>query len=266
MRCPSLMKSMFGTVMNKYLKNLNRIEFVVTLACTGRCRHCSEGEHRNSGESIDKDAAVTALRRVAECYPIETIMTFGGEPLLCPETVFAIHSAAKELGIPKRQIITNGFFSKNQEKIRLVAKSLAKSGVNDIMLSVDAFHQETIPLEYVKIFAEAVKNTDIRIRTHPAWLVSPDADNHYNAKTREILAEFCNLGIEPSDGNVIFPSGNAIKYLGEYFDPENEIVNPYIEDEYDVRSLSFSENGDILCGNIYKQDISEIILSYDPYK
>lgn len=36
--------------MNKYIKNLNRIEFVVTMACTGRCIHCSEGEHKSGGE------------------------------------------------------------------------------------------------------------------------------------------------------------------------------------------------------------------------
>lgn len=252
--------------MNKYLKNLNRIEYVITLACTGRCKHCSEGDHRNSGESIDKDAAVDALSKVAKIYPIETVMTFGGEPLLCPETVFAIHSAAMELGIPKRQIITNGFFSKKPEKIRAVASGLAACGVNDLLLSVDAFHQETIPLEPVMIFAEAVRDSGVLIRTQPAWLVSPDADNHYNAGTREILAEFSALGIEPNDGNVIFPSGNAIKYLGEYFDPDNPISDPYVEDGRDVRSLSFSENGDVLGGNIYKNDIIEIISSYDPNK
>jgi len=30
-------------VKNQYLKNPNKIEFVVTYACTGHCKHCSEG-------------------------------------------------------------------------------------------------------------------------------------------------------------------------------------------------------------------------------
>ena len=48
--------------MNEYVKNPNRIEFVVTTACTGRCKHCSEGEHIGKGraEHIDADAAVEA--------------------------------------------------------------------------------------------------------------------------------------------------------------------------------------------------------------
>ncbi len=39
--------------MNEYVKNLNRIEFVVTMACTGRCKHCSEGEHISCTGHID---------------------------------------------------------------------------------------------------------------------------------------------------------------------------------------------------------------------
>ena len=55
-------------------------------------------------------------------------MSFGGEPLLFPETVYAIHKAALETGIPKRQLITNGFFSKDSTRIKTVARNLAKCG------------------------------------------------------------------------------------------------------------------------------------------
>ena len=136
--------------MNKYLKNLNRIEFVVTSACTGRCKHCSQGEH-NSNDNLDKDIAADAVRKIAEKYNIDSVMSFGGEPLLCPETVFAVHKAATEMDIPRRQLITNGYFSTNEAKIRDVAVQLAQCGVNDILLSVDAFHQETIPESVVLI-------------------------------------------------------------------------------------------------------------------
>ena len=86
--------------MNNYLKNLNRIEFVVTTDCTGRCKHCSQGEH-NSSVNIDKVLAADAVRKIAENYAITSVMTFGGEPLLCCETVCEIHKAAREMNIPK---------------------------------------------------------------------------------------------------------------------------------------------------------------------
>ncbi len=249
--------------MNKHLKNLNRIEFVVTTACTGKCKHCSQGENRSS-DRINKDLASDAVRKIAKEYKIESVMTFGGEPLLCHETVCEIHKAAREMNIPQRQLITNGYFNKNSDSIKYVARKIIESGVNEILLSVDAFHQETIPLEYVKAFAVAVNTPDVKLQVHPAWLVSADDDNPYNNETQKILAEFNQMGIETSEGNIIFPSGNALKYLGEYFDQSKEIKNPYQEDPTDIRAICFSANGDILGSNICKRDISEILLSYSP--
>ena len=132
--------------MNEYLKNVNRIEFVVTMACTGRCKHCSEGEHIGCTEHIDGDMATKAIKDICANYKIESLMTFGGEPLLYPEDVCKIHRAAKEAGIPQRDMITNGYFSKDKKRIAEVAHMLAESGVNYILLSVDAFHQETFRL------------------------------------------------------------------------------------------------------------------------
>ena len=247
--------------MNKYLKNLNKVEFVVTYACTGNCKHCSEGDHTSCGERIDPQIAADAVRKIAAEYDIRTVMTFGGEPLLYTDTVYAVMSAAKELNIPCRQIITNGYFSKNTEKIREVAQSLAKCGVNDLLLSVDAFHQETIPLDVVKIFAKEAKKRGIPIRLQPAWLVSPTDDNPYNRETVRILNSFSGMNIPDGAGNIIFPEGNARKYLAEYF-TDRVPENPYAENPSDVRCVSFSPNGDVLGGNVYKKDIMEIIRNY----
>jgi pyruvate-formate lyase-activating enzyme len=164
--------------MNPYIQNLNRLEFLVTFACTGRCKHCSEGDHIGAGEHINGIAAAKMVRNAAGEYGIKSIMTFGGEPLLFPEEVFMIHAAARDAGIAERQLITNGFFSRDIDKIKHIAGSLAASGVNNTLLSVDAFHQETIPIEPVMAFATAVQATGIKkFRVHPAWLVGEDDDN-----------------------------------------------------------------------------------------
>ena len=249
--------------MNEYVRNLNRIEFVVTLACTGRCKHCQEGDHASSAVHMDAEVAARAVRTVCERYPIRTVMTFGGEPLLYPETVCAVHEAAAQMGVPGRQIITNGYFSRDADRIETVARRLKASGVNELLLSVDAFHQETIPLEPVKTFARSVLDAEIPMRLSPAWLVSREDDNPYNRRTRAILMEFEPLGIPVGGGNVVFPSGNALKYLGEYFGDATPF-NPYEEDPRDVRSLSFDPDGSVLHGNVYRQDILDIIEAYRP--
>ena len=249
--------------MNPYLKNLKKIEFVITYACTGRCKHCSEGDHFACGEHIAPDVAADAVKKIAEAYPIQTVMAFGGEPLLYPESVYPIMQAATDSGIPKRQVITNGYFSKNPTYITKVVEQLCKVGVNDLLLSVDAFHQETIPLEPVVMFAMEAKRVGLPIRTQPAWLVARDADNPYNRKTKELLSEFRVLGIEENEGNIIFPEGNARKYLSEYFS-DSVAENPYVEDPFDVRCISFDSNGDVFEENIYETDIMEIIAKYKP--
>ena len=249
--------------MNRYLKNLEKIEFVVTYACTGRCKHCSEGDHKSCGTHIDPAVAADAIKKIASGYAIKTVMTFGGEPLLYPDAVYEVMKAAKGLDIPRRQVITNGYFSKDAAKIAEVASRLAECGVNDLLLSADAFHQEYIPIDPVKIFAEEAKNAGVPIRIQPAWLVSKDDENPYNQKTREILAEFSALGIAENDGNVIFPEGNALKYLSEYF-RDTLPENPYIEDPEDVRCISFDPDGAVLGGNVYEKDIMEIIEKYKP--
>ena len=248
---------------NQYLKNLSKIEFVVTYACTGKCKHCSEGEHTSCGEHIRPEIAADAVRKIAAEYDIKTVMAFGGEPLLYPEVVYAVMTAAKELDITKRQIITNGYFSKDVDKIREVAEKLAECGVNDLLLSVDAFHQETIPLHVVKQFATEAKEYGIPIRLQPAWLVNATDDNPYNRKTREILDSFADLDIQENEGNIIFPEGNALKYLTEYF-TDTFPENPYVEDPHDVRCVSFEPNGNILGENVYERDIMEIIWGYAP--
>jgi hypothetical protein len=135
--------------------------------------------------------------------------------------------------------------------------------VNDLLLSVDAFHQETIPLDTVKAFAAQAKRYGIPMRLSRAWLVSRTDDNPYNRKTREILASFADMDIPTGEGNIVFPEGNALKYLSEYF-TDVRPVNPYEEDPRDVRCISFSPNGDVLGGNVYREGVMEIIENYTP--
>lgn len=258
--------------------HLDRIEFVITDACTGRCKHCGNGERKGHGPGIDAMAAMQAVRALARGHNIESVMTFGGEPLLYAETVCKIHAEARACGIPERQLITNGCFSRDENKINEVAEALCASGVNDILLSVDCFHQEFIPIEPVLSFARALlRHGAPRFRVHPAWVVNEENDNPYNAETKRILKRFTDMGIESSRGNNIFPNGNAQRYLAAYFDPPGEIdlslpcgSLPYTQRLDDVRCVCINPNGDVrLCsvgvGNIYQCGAQEIVEGYDPY-
>lgn len=249
--------------MNACLRNLEKIEFVLTYACTGRCKHCSEGDHEGCTERIDARSAAEAVRKISTDYEIKTVMVFGGEPLLHPEAVEAIMLAARDMNVPRRQVITNGYFSSDKERIRRTAEMLSACGVNDLLLSVDAFHQETIPLDVVRCFATAAKECSVPMRLQPAWLVAKDNDNPYNRRTREILDELADLGLTVGEGNVVFPEGNALKYLGEYFTLDQP-ENPYREDPCDVKCVSIEPDGTVFAKNLYREDIMKILDGYAP--
>jgi len=248
---------------NPFLRHVKKAEFVVTYACTGRCRHCSEGDHPEKGDSIDPTAAADAITAIASMYPLKTVMAFGGEPLLYPHAVYTIMEAARHMGVPHRQVITNGYFSKNTDRIREVSFSLAQCGVNDLLLSADAFHQETIPLETVKTFAIEAREAALPIRIQPAWLVSREADNPFNRQTRAILEEFRSLGFSESEGNIVFPEGNARVFLAEYL-ADSPAVNPYEEDLRNLTCISFEPNGDVLGQNLYQKSMADILKDYAP--
>lgn len=128
---------------------------------------------------------------------------------------------------------------------------------------MDAFHQETISLDVVKMFAVEAKKCGIPIRLSPVWLARVTDDNPYNRTTREILDSFADMELSVGEGNVIFPEGNALKYLAGYFTDELP-KSPYAEDPRDVRCVSFEPNGDILGANVYEFDIMKIIKDYVP--
>ena len=233
--------------------NITRVEFIVTFACTGRCKHCSVGEKEDKSEHIEYARMAGMLTRLKSAYPIESVMCFGGEPLLYPDEVCSIFEEAQAAGIPMRQLITNGFFSRNPEEIAATAEK-PNQCATQILLSVDAFHQETIPLEPVQIFAKHAKY----LKLHPAWLVSPEDGNPWNMRTREVLTQFGDLPV--SNGNIIFPRGNALKYLTEYFLGEIPQESPYDH----LPCLSILPNGNVsfdqeIIGNAYRDDILKLM-------
>lgn len=193
---------------NPYLKNVKRIEFSVTHRCRSRCAHCSLGPDRLAG-ALSPEEAVAALEAVDRACALESVLTFGGEPLLCVPTVCAVHQRAEALGIPRRQLITSGCFTHDKALREHTADRLEASSVNEILLSVDAFHTEHLPLAEQYAFARALCEAGLGSVTalHPAWLKGPESRDPYDAKTRACLSRFEPLRLPVGAGNRVFPGG-----------------------------------------------------------
>ena len=265
--------------MNSYLK-IRRIEFLVTYLCNGKCVHCYATKYREGlPKHIDKTLAIDIVKKVSKNYDVESVMTFGGEPLLFPEIVYSIHKEATQSGIPKREIITNGYWSKDMEKIRRIARNLAECGVNDVHVSVDAFHQEHIPLKIVRKVVEACLEVGIEdIAWNPCWVISQEDDNMYNRKTKSVLKELNDLPVRLSKGNILEPKGLSLINLSVFL-PQKEKIPvgecgdiPFTEPLDSLTSISIEPDGrvavcyDFHIGNAHKKDILDILENYNPYK
>ena len=262
--------------LSKYM-DIKRIEFIITWQCGGHCRHCQIGDDinkRGSHRHVLSAYATDAVKKIATVYKIGSVMTFGGEPLYYPDVTAAIHQMATECGVQTRQLITNGYFTNSVAESGRVANALADAGVNSLLLSVDAFHQEHISIEPVYRFAQDIIRAKIPGAVlYPSWLVSAAHQNPYNAKTKEILEKFCHLPIKIGghENQVVF-LGHAANLLREYYQqttvslpkhPCSELLN--------VTNISIVPNGDVMVcgfmiGNIYKEDVLEIITRYNPYE
>jgi|SRR5271157_3358582 len=267
--------------MSRYL-TVNRLEFIITCLCNSNCRHCQTGgdeRRKKLPNHIDKDLAVEVVRKVGERYKPKSIMTFGGEPMLYPDVVYAIHSAAVREEIPARQVITNGFWSGKRNETLQIAENLSKAGINDVGISVDCFHEEFIPLERVREAAQALLKAGVQhIEWNPCWVISEDDNNAYNSRTKAILKKLQDLPVEIGEGNVVRPGGRATANLKEFLPkktlmPEGKCGEmPYMEKLDSVKGICLEPDGRIaVCnefyiGNASEIDVIELLERYDPYK
>ena len=260
---------------------MHRLEFSVTYRCNAHCKHCQVGQDKRTSQpaAIDGELAAQIVHRVASVYPLRSLMTFGGEPLLFPDVVCAIHAAAAQEGIPHRSIITNAGAPRSRAAFQEVACRLAKSGVNAAWISVDAFHQEHIRLEVVERNVRALAAAGIdELVWNPCWVVSQQHDNPWNRRTRDILAALAHLPAKEDAGNVVQPQGYAQSWLADYLPAKVSMPAgtcgdmPYTGLLDDVGSISVEPDGgisvcsDLIIGNAARQDVVEILTSYDPHR
>ncbi|MBN1580087.1 MAG: radical SAM protein [Anaerolineae bacterium] len=260
--------------------DLDRLEFAVTYRCNSHCKHCQVGQalRRSRSTSLDAALAVQIVRQVASTYNVRSVMCWGGEPLFYPDVVCAIHRTAMENGIAHRSVITNAGVPGSEAASRQVAGRLAESGVNSVYISVDAFHQEHVPLETVERNARALVDAGIdEVAWNPCWVVSREHDNAWNQRTREILQALSHLPVREDEGNIVQPSGNALTWLAPYLPSKQPMPAgscedvPYGSRLDEMSCISIEPDGGIsICydwtiGNATQENVLEILERYDPY-
>ena len=254
--------------------DLRRLEFTLTTKCDSRCIHCQADLSPSRTSVMKVEDAHDYLAEATSVSKLESFMVFGGEPMLYPDRVIAIFEKALQLQIPRIDMITNGTWGKDEKQAEKLARRLKMAGLTNLDISVDAFHQQYIPIEYPRNAGLASSKARIdRVIWNATVVESIDAENEYDKKTRQILKTLEPTGIEPFI-HKIFPAGRALKNLRQYFkqeslhgpcegDPilENPLTNP--------KSICIHPSGSVeACwflsiGNAKQVPLGRLISNYD---
>lgn len=198
---------------------LKRLEFTLTRKCNSQCIHCqADASPLRKGAMQVKDAH-DYLAEATAVSDLESFMIFGGEPMLYPKRTTAIFNKARQFGIPKIDMITNGVWGKNKATAEELARKLKAAGLNRVNISVDTFHIQYMPLEYPMNAALALLKAGIEdIKWNVALIESINATNKYDKKTAQILKTLQPIGIEAHTFKIV-PAGRATQNLRQYFQP-----------------------------------------------
>lgn len=171
-------------------------------------------------------------------------------------------------------MLTNGFWGRNEKEAEELANKLKNSGLNCLGISVDAFHQQHIPIEHPRNAAAAAVSAGIeQVAWNVAVLDALDGGNKYDRKTARILKILEPLGIEAHIHRVL-PVGRAAKNLWRDFKRE-PLEGPCTSDPIlgndltNIQSITVEPSGEVdVCwgltiGNAKEKPLSQIVRQYN---
>ncbi|MFW9878816.1 MAG: radical SAM protein [Candidatus Thorarchaeota archaeon] len=169
--------------------------------CTNECKHCAlYGSPNQNNCLIELEDVKKYLKNITSNYLINEIGFFGGEPLLHFNLLVNLIEEVKRYDIPKIGLPTNGYWGKDEKIAKKYALRLREAGLNQIGFSVDAFHQEFISLDTVRVAIKAAYEAGIEwIGLVAQNLGSKDEKNVFNEQTKKITDalskefEFCQV-------------------------------------------------------------------------
>ena len=118
--------------------------------CNAKCRSCLWGEALNHGPRMSVEEACSWVDQAYSLGGLMLVGFSGGEAFLYLKEMKAIAGyVAGKYGLPS-VAATNAFWATTPEKAETLLRSLYSLGLRQLLISVDDFHQEWIPLERVK--------------------------------------------------------------------------------------------------------------------
>jgi len=120
---------------------------ITNYVCTAECRHCMFFSSPSCPKKYITPETADHLSGVLERAGTSSVHIGGGEPFMNFPVLCDLIKALNRHGIGVDYIETNAFWAKDDRVIRERLSALRDLGVTTVMVSVDPFHIEFVPLE-----------------------------------------------------------------------------------------------------------------------
>lgn len=128
------------------MKNLLYSGIMTNYACTASCRHCMFCSSPHAGKDFLTPEAGERICEMLSRSGVRSLHIGGGEPFMRMDVLTNLLSAMRGHGIETDYIETNAFWMTGEEEARRRLEAVRALGVNCIMVSIDPFHVEYVPL------------------------------------------------------------------------------------------------------------------------
>lgn len=252
------------------MQQLNAVGFVLSLKCNLRCRHCCVEAGVDRTEEMNVEDVFRWLDETKAAKDITDIGFTGGEPFLYKDLTKVVQRARKLF--PRVTIMTNGFWAKDLKTAKEVLFPLASAGLTKLAISADKFHQEVIPLEYVKNAIAASRYYDLQLKINS--LIGSDSsitvnDLHNYRKAYIVNYPIHRAGRAMKDSSLSFESLDPGSFESMYC---TESIIPTVFPDgkvYYCDAISFRVREGphpMLLGNAHELPLSDILkqIRHDP--
>jgi len=251
---------------------IRSLGLLLTYKCNAKCQHCAYACGPKFKGKMEVKDAENYIEQVKD--DLEVVCISGGEPSIYYDTLVKVVESATRVGISSIWVFTNGFWAQTDDVVREKLVPLKKKGVTKMIFSVDAYHQEFVPLEFVERAIQITMELGIDTEVDARFLGLPSAKNSQNLTTKRLLQQLHPLKVEIYESQPWYV-GRAAELLSHYVERKFGLPLEKCDKIWSLGDLMKPEGVDIdqygnvmVCpgisvGNANKKAFSDIVRCYD---
>ena len=131
---------------------------VVNYKCNAACRHCLYACSPSRSGGYMNASSCERICNLLKSKDIHSLHIGGGEPFLDFDKLLEIVHTVHRCEINIEYLETNGFWASDEKQAIHYVNELKKAGINKLLISIDPFHIEYVPVGLPLRLAEICKN------------------------------------------------------------------------------------------------------------